>query len=158
MCVYNCLTLLHTRNEKNIVNQLSAVLSRFRHVRFFANPMDCSPPGFSVHGILSARILEWVAISFFQGISLTQGSNLHLSCLSHWQAGSLSLVPSGKPTSVYVCVCVYTHVYIICEVNLHIYSFDPLHMFCRFSYSNTYLFPPTTFVILLSNILYFNMP
>ena len=28
------------------------------------NPMDCSPPGFSVHGILQARILEWVAISF----------------------------------------------------------------------------------------------
>ena len=26
--------------------------------------MDCSPPGFSVHGILQARILEWVAISF----------------------------------------------------------------------------------------------
>ena len=28
------------------------------------NPMDCSPPGFSVHGIFQARILEWVAISF----------------------------------------------------------------------------------------------
>ena len=27
-------------------------------------PMDCSPPGSSVHGILQARILEWVAISF----------------------------------------------------------------------------------------------
>ena len=26
------------------------------------NPMDCSPPGFSVHGISQARILEWVAI------------------------------------------------------------------------------------------------
>ena len=28
------------------------------------NPMDCSPPGSSVHGILQARILEWVAIFF----------------------------------------------------------------------------------------------
>ena len=28
------------------------------------NPIDCSPPGTSVHGILQARILEWVAISF----------------------------------------------------------------------------------------------
>ena len=130
------------------------MLSRFGHVRFFVNPMDCSPPGFSVHGILLARILEWVAISFFQGISPTQGSHLHLSCLSHWQASSLSLVLPGKPT----CVYTHTHAYIVCEVNLHIYSFDPLHMFCRFSYSNTYLFPPTTFVILLSNILFFNMP
>ena len=28
------------------------------------DPMDCSPPGFSVRGILQARTLEWVAISF----------------------------------------------------------------------------------------------
>ena len=28
------------------------------------NPMDCSPPGSSVHGIFQARKLEWVAISF----------------------------------------------------------------------------------------------
>ena len=28
------------------------------------NPMDCGPPGSSVHGILQARILGWVAISF----------------------------------------------------------------------------------------------
>ena len=28
------------------------------------DPMDCSPPGFSVHGILQASILEWVVISF----------------------------------------------------------------------------------------------
>ena len=25
------------------------------------NPMDCSPPGFSIHGILQARIVEWIA-------------------------------------------------------------------------------------------------
>ena len=30
----------------------------------FCDPMDCSPPGSSVHGIFQARILEWVAISF----------------------------------------------------------------------------------------------
>ena len=28
------------------------------------DPMDCSLPGFSVHGVLQARTLEWVAISF----------------------------------------------------------------------------------------------
>ena len=31
------------------------------------DPMDCSPPGSSVHGILQARILEWVAISYSRG-------------------------------------------------------------------------------------------
>ena len=33
------------------------------------DPMDCSPPSCSVHGILQARILEWVAISFSKGFS-----------------------------------------------------------------------------------------
>ena len=33
------------------------------------NPMDCSLPGFSVHGIFQARVLEWVAISFSMGSS-----------------------------------------------------------------------------------------
>ena len=32
------------------------------------NPMDCSPPGSSVHGILQARKLEWVVNSLLQGI------------------------------------------------------------------------------------------
>ena len=41
------------------------VLSRVR----ICNPMDCSPPGSSVHGILQARTLEWVAISSFRGSS-----------------------------------------------------------------------------------------
>ena len=31
--------------------------------------MDCSPPGSSVHGVSQARILEWVAISFYRGSS-----------------------------------------------------------------------------------------
>ena len=33
------------------------------------NPMDCSPPGSSVHGILQARILEWVAMPSTRGSS-----------------------------------------------------------------------------------------
>ena len=52
------------------------------------DPMDSSPPGSSVHGILQPRILEWVAIS---------PSNPCLLCLLHWQAGSLWIVPPGKP-------------------------------------------------------------
>ena len=33
------------------------------------DPMDCSPPGSSIHGILQARILKWVAIPFSKGPS-----------------------------------------------------------------------------------------
>ena len=61
------------------------------------NPIDCSPPGSSVHGILQARILEWGCHALLQGIFPTQGSNPHLLHLLHWQAGSLPLAPPGKP-------------------------------------------------------------
>ena len=33
------------------------------------DPMDCSPPGSSVHGIIQERILKWVAVPFFRGSS-----------------------------------------------------------------------------------------
>ena len=36
------------------------------------NPMDCSPPGFSVQGIFQARVLEWVAIAFSDTSTLLQ--------------------------------------------------------------------------------------
>ena len=62
------------------------------------DPMDCSLTGFSVHGILQARILEWAAL--LQGIFLSQGSHLHLLWLHHWQADSLPLAPPGKPDIV----------------------------------------------------------
>ena len=44
-------------------------------------PMDCSPPGSSVHGILQARILEWVAISFSRGSSQPK-DRICISCVS----------------------------------------------------------------------------
>ena len=59
------------------------------------NAMNSSWPGSSVHWILQARILEWVA--FLQGIFQTQGTNPYLLCLLQWQAGSLPLAPPGKP-------------------------------------------------------------
>ena len=64
------------------------------------NPMGCSPPGSPVHGLLQARMLEWVAISFSRGSSLL---NWRLSCLLHWQAGSLLLALHGKPLLYPTC-------------------------------------------------------
>ena len=63
------------------------------------NPMDCSLPGSSVHGILQVRILELVAIAFSRGSSRPR-DRIHISYLLHWQLDSLSLVPPGKPTKV----------------------------------------------------------
>ena len=59
------------------------------------NPTDCSPPGFSVHGILQARILEWVAMLVPRGSSRPRDWARD-SCLPRWQAGSWPLAPLGK--------------------------------------------------------------
>ena len=61
------------------------------------DPMNCSPPGSSVHGILQARILEWVAMPFSRGSSCPR-IEPRLLHLLHWQAGSLPLAPPGKPS------------------------------------------------------------
>ena len=45
------------------------------------DPMDCSPPGFPVHGTLQARILEWVAISFSTGSSRPRDQT-QVSCIA----------------------------------------------------------------------------
>ena len=63
------------------------VLKSLQSCPTLCNPMDYSPPGSSDHGILQARILEWVAI--LQGIFPTQGSNPHFL---HLQVGSLPQV------------------------------------------------------------------
>ena len=70
------------------------------------DPMDCSLPAFSVHGILQARMLEWVAISYSRdlpepGILQTQGSNLSFLHLLHWQVDSLLLRHWEALTEVY---------------------------------------------------------
>ena len=60
--------------------------------------MDCSLPGSSVHGILQARILEWVAISFPRGSSQPR---MKPRSLALW-ADSLPWEPPGKPHQLVV--------------------------------------------------------
>ena len=62
----------------DIISFLSlCALSRFSRVWFW-DPVDCSPPGFSVHGVLQAGTLGWVASSSSRVIFPTRGSNLRL--------------------------------------------------------------------------------
>ena len=65
------------------------------------DPMDCSPPGSSVHGILQARMLEWTAISFSRASSQPEDPTRILSFLSPaLQEDSLPAEPSGKPNKI----------------------------------------------------------
>ena len=58
------------------------------------DPADCSLPSFSIHGILQARILEWVAIPSFRG-SFQPRDQTQVSAS---QADSLLSEPPGKPS------------------------------------------------------------
>ena len=59
------------------------------------DPMNCSLPGSSVHGILQERIMEWVAISSSRGSSWP--CLLSLLC---WQGGFFTTVPPGNPLHI----------------------------------------------------------
>ena len=68
------------------------------------DPMECSLPGSSVHGIFLARILEQVAMSSSRGSSQPKDQTYISLSLLHCQADSLQLAPPGKP-------CIFTTMY-----------------------------------------------
>ena len=80
-------------NDPIYLSQFSMLVAQLYPT--LCDPMDYTPPGSSVHGIIQARTLEWVAIFLLQGNFPTQRSNLPLLRLMHWQADSL---PRGKPS------------------------------------------------------------
>ena len=71
--------------------------------------MDCSLPGSSVHGILQARILEWIAISFSRGSSWPRDQT-QISCIAGrffaiWAIGK-SMRSLGQAVIWYDCVLI----------------------------------------------------
>ena len=98
---------------------------------WLCDPMDCSPPDFSVHGIFQARTLEWVAISCsrgsFQLRDWTQVSSIAGRVSTIWATReALSLAsPALAGDSFYHCatweaLCYVTH--------NHIYIYDCFHI------------------------------
>ena len=65
------------------------------------NPMDCSPPGSSVHGILQVWILVWVAMPSSRESFLLGDRTCIFSISCTWQVDSLPLAPPGKPRGCY---------------------------------------------------------
>ena len=79
------LTKLFVDHQKSKSASASEVAQSYPAV---CNPMDCSLPGSSIHGIFQARVLEWVAISFSRGSSRprdwTQVSRIAGRCFTVW--------------------------------------------------------------------------
>ena len=100
---------------------MALLCSAARSCPILCDPMDCSLPSSSVHGIFQARILEWVAISFSRGSSLPRDQTC-ISCIGRrllyhcapWEAWwyRLETVLTWNPRTVqarthngYLCVC-----------------------------------------------------
>ena len=64
--------------------------------------MDYNPAGSSVHGDSPGKNTRVDCHALLQRIFPTDGSNPRLLCLLHWQAGSLPLVPPGKPLDIQI--------------------------------------------------------
>ena len=62
-----------------------------------ATPWTNSLPGSSVHGIFQARILQWVAMSYYTGASWPRDWTCVSCCLLHWQEDSILLSYLGSP-------------------------------------------------------------
>ena len=91
-----------------------------------SNPMDCSPPGSSVHGILQARVLEWGAIAFshfkhqvlFYTFSKALGQRIDIFSspspilLSHCCLSNKSSCLSDSLRIVFTCDYIVTHAYV----------------------------------------------
>ena len=65
------------------------------------NPMDCSLPGSSSHGVFLGKNTGVGCCFLLQGIFSTQGLSPRLWHLLHWQVDSLPLVPPGSPAGPY---------------------------------------------------------
>ena len=74
-----------------VVKEMDMGAQLLTHVWLY-DPMDCSPPGSSVHSILQARILEWVAIPFSRGSSRVRDQTQ----VSDTAENSLLSEPPGK--------------------------------------------------------------
>ena len=61
-----------------------------------SDPMDCSPPGFSVHGIFQARVLEWGAIAFSVTTPLSIWMSDPSKLLGHLGCYSLGFATRGR--------------------------------------------------------------
>ena len=63
-----------------------------------SNPMDCSPPSSSIHGIFQARVLEWGAIAFSDSHVYFPANTGHEASLdSHWAMLHLNCIRSYLP-------------------------------------------------------------
>ena len=102
------------------------------------DPIDCSPPGSSVHGILQATILEWVVVSFSR-VSSPPRDQTPVSCI----AGRFFTIWTTRETYIYKYTFSYIYIYsaTYIYIQLHIYSVTCIYV------TESPCYPPETIVL-----------
>ena len=110
----------HTHIHKTVVTQSCPTLW---------DPMDCRPPGSSVHGILQARILEWLAISFSRGSSWPRNQT-QISCIAgrfftNWAMREAPWKSANTFLRGYIFICI---IYIYTDTHTFMYTHIRTHL------------------------------
>ena len=92
-----------------------------------SDPLACSPPDSSVHGVLQVRM---GCRSLLQGIFLTCGLNPCLLCLLYWSVGSLPLAPPEKLMMMFTQILLNLTASIIFKIYLFIFSSSGSSLLC----------------------------
>ena len=95
------------------------------YTQTLCDPMDCSPPGSSVHGDSPGKNTAVSCHFLLQGIFLNQELNLgflHCGWIHYyWEVIAGGFITPGKHMCVCVCVCIHTCIYILIYLYTHIY-------------------------------------
>ena len=87
--MFNIHELLATFHKTSQIQKRKKVKVRLLSCVRLCDPMDCSLPGSSVHGIFQAIVLKWIAISFSRGSSQPRGQT--------WVSHIVDTLPSEPP-------------------------------------------------------------
>ena len=88
--------LVYSRSRSAVITDLSYVPAKsLQSCSTLCDPMDCSPPGSSVHGIFRAIILEWGAIAFSQAMYLVSALSVKMFIIS-LTSGSISQLVTNQ--------------------------------------------------------------
>ena len=97
VCVCVCVCVRARARMRTCAKSLQSCLT-------LCDPMDYSPPGFSVHGISHARVLEWVAISYYRRSSWPRDWT-HVFCIG---SGFFTTEPPGTLSlSLYIYIYIF---------------------------------------------------
>ncbi|CAN0429282.1 unnamed protein product [Rangifer tarandus platyrhynchus] len=118
--------------------------------------MDCSPPGSSVHGISQARILKWVAISFFRGSSVP-GIEPTSPVSPALAGGVFCTAPPGKPflwllillKCMYMSLSSYIHIHKTSIMCIYIYIYIYIYNYVYYIPVLQIVFPSLWLVFIL---------